>query len=130
MLFSRILLVLLGLMFLGFGVAFLLRPTQMAQMVSVQLPEPTAKMEIRAFYGGLEIGLAVFLFACAAMGAWIKPGLLAAGLACAGPALGRTVGLLLDGRPRPVIFTILAVEVASAVVVAIALALEWRGTRG
>ena len=130
MLFSRILLVLLGLMFLGFGVAFLLRPTQMAQMVSVQLPEPTAKMEIRAFYGGLEIGLAVFLFACAAMGAWIKPGLLAAGLACAGPALGRTVGLLLDGRPKSVIFTILAVEVASAVVVAIALALEWRGTRG
>ena len=113
-----------------FGVAFLLRPTQMAQMVSVQLPEPTAKMEIRAFYGGLEIGLAVFLFACAATGAWIKPGLLAAGLACAGPALGRTVGLLLDGRPKPVIFTSLAVEVASALVVAVALALEWRGARG
>ena len=126
MLFSRIVLVLLGLMFLSFGVAFLLRPAQMAQMVGIELPEPTARMEIRAFYGGLEIGLAVFLLVCAATGAWIKPGLLAAGLACAGPALGRTVGLLLDGKPKSVIFTILAVEVACAVAVALALMLEWR----
>lgn len=130
MLFSRILLVLLGLMFLGFGVAFLLRPTQMAQMVRIELPEPTARTEIRAFYGGLEIGLAVFLFVCAATGAWVQPGLLAAGLACAGPALGRTVGLVLDGRPQSVIFTILAVEVACAAAAAVALVLEWRAGRG
>ena len=94
MLFSRILLVLLGLMFLSFGVAFLLRPAQMAQMVGIELPEPTARMEIRAFYGGLEIGLAVFLFACAATGVWIMPG-LAAEVAC---AVAVALALVLEWR--------------------------------
>ena len=131
MVFSKVVLVLLGLMFLGFGLAFLLRPTQMAQMVSIELPEATAKTEIRAFYGGLEIGLAVFLFVCAATGGWIRPGLLAAGLACAGPALGRLVGLWLDGQPKPVLFTILAVEVACTAAVVVAFVLEGQqGSRG
>jgi hypothetical protein len=130
MLFSRILLGLLGLMFLGFGAAFLARPSQMGQMVDIELTQPTGRMEIRAFYGGLEIGLGGFLLVCAIAGAWIQPSLVIAGLACAGPALGRVVGLLVDGKPRPVIYGILAFEIGCSVLVAIALALEWTRSRG
>lgn len=41
----------------GFGTWLLLRPQALSR-VGVELPSPTARAEIGAFYGGLEIGLA------------------------------------------------------------------------
>ena len=130
MIVSRIVLAASGLMFLGFGLAFLFRPVPTAAMVGIQLPEPAAVTEIRAFYGGLEVGLAVLLFIACAAGPWRVAGLALALVAFAGPAAGRLVGLLLDGRPKPVIYTILAVEVAGAALVAVCLVLERRAAAG
>lgn len=126
MIVSRIVLAAAGLMFLGFGLAFMLRPVPTARMVGIRLPEPAAVTEIRAFYGGLEVGLAVLLFIACAYAPWRVPGLALALAAFAGPALGRVVGLLLDGRPRSVIYTILAVELFGAAAAAVCLVLEKR----
>jgi len=126
MIVSRVVLAASGLMFLGFGLAFMFRPVATAGMVGISLPEPAAVTEIRAFYGGLEVGLAALLFVAAAYGPWRAMGLALATAAFAGPALGRIVGLVLDGKPRSVIYTILAVELAGAAVAAVCLVLETR----
>lgn len=52
----------LMLMYLGFGVALFFYPSLLSN-AEIYLSHPTAVMEARAFYGGLEIGLGIF-FAC------------------------------------------------------------------
>ncbi len=126
MIFARVMLGVSSLMFLGFGLAFLFRPVETAKLVDIPLPQPTGRIEIRAFYGGLEIALALFLGLCAVRSGWITPGLVMAVLASAGPAAGRIVGLLVDRKPRSVVFTILAVELVLALVTAVALGLHLR----
>ena len=55
-------------------------------------------IELRAFYGGLELGLAAFLFACAAKPAWREPGLWSVALVNGGIAAARLLGIGLTGE--------------------------------
>lgn len=126
MIISRVLLVLLGLMFLGFGLAFLIRPVAVAGWVDIRAESATARTELRAFYGGLEVGLAVFLFAGAAVGgAWLKPALAMGLLASAGPVAGRLTAWAIEGRLERVMLHILLVEILLAVLAGAALTAEW-----
>ena len=99
-LFSRIVLVLLGLIFAGFGVAFLLWPSQMAMRVGIPLVTMAGTTDVRALYGGLEIGLGVFFAITAASRAWRVPGLLAAFCALAGMGLDCQIGVFHSARKR------------------------------
>ena len=62
--FARFVVGVSALAFLGFGTAFLVAPETLVGTVALQPTDPIGLTEIRAFYGGLEIGLAVFLLAC------------------------------------------------------------------
>jgi hypothetical protein len=88
---------LISLTFLGFGLAFLLNPSGMTEGLDIALPTLRAEIEIRAFYGGLEIGFAVFLALAAGRPTWRQPALVATTLVLGGTAATRVVGQLLGG---------------------------------
>ena len=107
---ARIVLLLAASMFGVFGVWLLLAPEKMGDWSGIQATLPTAKTELRAFYGGLEIGLAMFFLA-----AWLRPKMavsacLCLGIVMAGVSLSRMLGFLLDGSACAEQFVFLAIE--------------------
>ena len=123
---GRFSIILSAIVFGGFGVAFLLFPLLMASIVGIELPTPSAVIDVRATYGGLEIGLAMFFTICAFRESWIRPGLVAQAASLGGFAFGRIIGLILDGTPQPVIYYLLVAECAGCVLGLFALVKERR----
>ncbi len=73
--FSVFVLVLAGLGFLGFGAWLLVDPVGGLAGVGIAGTTAAGVVELRAFYGGLEVGLGLFLLLCAARPDWRVPGL-------------------------------------------------------
>jgi hypothetical protein len=94
---AKLILLLASLVFLGIGVVFLVAPVHWAALVEIELPTSMARTDLRATYGGFDLGFGVFLALCALRPAWIRPGLAAMAIALAGFAGGRTYGILVDG---------------------------------
>ena len=59
--------------FFGFGIVLFIAPDLM-ESAGVGILDPAGRIELRAFYGGIELGLAVF-FVLALKRNWILPGL-------------------------------------------------------
>ena len=92
-----VVLVLAGLGFAGFGAWLLLDPSGGLGGVGIAATTPAGLIELRAFYGGCELGLGAFLLACAAKPEWREAGLWLALLANGGTGLARLVGIALAG---------------------------------
>src|SRR5688572_22611312 len=90
-----LILILAGLGFIGFGLAYALRPVRMAALTDLDLTSPTARADFVATYKGFQIGFDVFLLACARKDSWVEPGLWAAVAALSGFASLRTLATLL-----------------------------------
>jgi hypothetical protein len=106
-----LILILAGLGFIGFGLAYAIRPARMAALTDLTLTSPTARADFVATYGGFQIGFGVFLLACAMNGSWVEPGLWAAVAALAGFASLRALAILLHrGRVRSSIWLGLGLE--------------------
>lgn len=88
-----------GLGFLGFGIAYTLFPARMGDFTDVGPSTSTARADFMATYGGLQVGFGVFLLACARAADWLEPGLWAATACLTGLASVRTLGIAL-GRAR------------------------------
>ena len=97
MLFARIVLALQLLVLAGFGVAYFLWPQEMGAVSGMLLMESSAVTDVRAYYGALPIGLAVFLGLCLWLPELTRPALILLLVLYASLALGRIVGLWLDG---------------------------------
>jgi hypothetical protein len=110
---ARASLALAALAFLGFGLLFLLRPESI-QSMGVLLESATARTEIRGFYGGLEVGLGLFFFVSLLRVAWFRPALLAQAATLSGIALGRIVGIVVEGSGEVLIWFYASVEIAGA----------------
>ena len=104
-----------GLMYLGFGVAFLIAPGPLADLVHLSVEHPVARTEIRAFYGGLEVGFGIFLLLCLWVRGAARTGALALALVAGCTVLGRVVGLAVDHSAGSTMLAILAVEGAVAI---------------
>ena len=82
------------------------------ELVGLVPSEGTGRAELRAMYGGLDLGIGAFL----AWGAWrpdgARPALAFGALALGGLACGRAVGIVLDD-PGGVMVRLLASEVVS-----------------
>ena len=106
-----LILILVGVGFIGFGVAYALRPAPMAALTDLTLTSPTALADFVATYGGFQIGFGVFLLACARRASWLEPGLWAAVAALAGFASLRLLAILRHrGRVRSSIWFGLGLE--------------------
>jgi Domain of unknown function (DUF4345) len=123
----RLSLRLAALAFAGFGVALLVRPTLLGTL-GIELGGAAAVTEIRAFYGGLELGLAAFFAVASTRDAWLRPALFAQATALGATVLARLVGLVLDGSAQPLILLFAAVEGAGALLAVAALRTSRGGT--
>jgi hypothetical protein len=113
----------------AFGAAFLAWPVALVAPVGIELPSATARTDVRAVYGGLQLGLAAFLTYCAASPARTVVGLAATTACIAGLAAGRLFGLLVDGEWARITLVYLTIEATSAAVAAAALGWESRAQR-
>lgn len=124
--FAKGVLVVTGLMFLVFGIAFVAAPARLGGWVHLDAAHPVARTELRAFYGGLEIGLGIFLLLCSRRPGWHVPGLLASALILGCTAGARVLGMALDGSTSKAVVGILLVEAGCAAASGLALASLWR----
>jgi len=114
-------LALAGLGFLAFGVWFLVDPIGPLQMIGIQVEGAAAATEFRAFYGGLLSALGLLTLVAMARPDWRLPGLWLVLAANAGIALGRLLGVAIDGVWVPFFAYALVWELGFAVLAAVGL---------
>jgi hypothetical protein len=126
MTFDRVLLLLLTAFVMLAGVGCLIAPALFAEQVDFST-SPSALTEIRAFYGGLQIGIGFFLAWCLRASDRISLGLALGGVAVGCTGLARLFGIVLDQAPTPHHLANLGIEAVTVLLVAIALSrAHWR----
>lgn len=108
--FAKAELVIAALVFLTFGLGFLIVPVQWASVVEIVIPTAMARTDFRATYGGFEIGMGLFLAACAMRPEWLRPGLAALAWVAAGFGAGRLVGILVEGTASSLMLIFVVLE--------------------
>jgi len=83
--------------FMLFAIAYLVAPTAMVALIGISLTT-SGETDIRATYGGLQAGIALFLFWTAMSNVRISTGLVALLLICSSVAVFRGVGILVSGE--------------------------------
>jgi hypothetical protein len=119
--FPIVLLILAGAGFLGFGLWLTVDPAGGLAAVGITAANPAGLIELRALYGGLELGLGIFLLLCAARPAWRRPGLWSVLLGNGGMGLTRLAGIALSGVFTPFLAMALVWELGFAALAAWAL---------
>jgi hypothetical protein len=114
MTFPHIVLVGCAAVFAGFGVLSLLAPRRMARMVEFSSESPTARVELRAMYGGLELGIAAFLVWAAFRAEWMEAALWATLLMIGAIGTCRLVGLVVESGARRGMWFAFGIEVLAA----------------
>ena len=100
--------------FAYFGIMLLVNPHAMRR-VGLVADHPDARTEIRAMYGGLEIGIAIFLALSFFRDEWIYPALMFQLLTLGGLAAGRLIGIAFErGRVGRLLWFFVAIEIAAA----------------
>ena len=118
---GRIILVAIGVGTLAFGVFAFVRPEALARIVQLSATAPAGVTEIRAFYGGVEFGLAAFWIGAGFSRAWLRPGLASAFAVWALVAAARGVGMILDDSMTDTMVMAFAVEAVAAVLALVGL---------
>lgn len=117
--FERGVVIFLGLFVGAAGIASIVAPASVAQQAGWSA-ERAGLTEIRAFYGGVQIGLGVFLLWCSRRRERLLAGLLASGLAVGAIGAGRAIGLIVDRALTPYHLLNLGIEIATVVLVSVA----------
>ncbi|MEO8160882.1 MAG: DUF4345 family protein [Arenimonas sp.] len=94
--FPIVVLALCAVGFLGFGLWLLVDPGALGK-IGIVSTSSTGQIELRAFYGGMEIGLAIFLGWCAFRPEWQQAGLWLVLLTNGGAGLARIIGIVAAG---------------------------------
>lgn len=125
--FPNVVLALAGLGFLAFGLWLVIDPAGGLAGVDIAATSPAGLIELRGFYGGLEVGLGAFLLACADKPAWREPGLWLVALGNGGIGLTRLAGIAMTGVFTPFFAYALVWELGFTIAALIALRLTARG---
>ncbi len=97
MVFARVFLLIQLLALAGLGLAYFLRPHEMSNLSGMLLLAPAAVTDVRAYYGGLRLGLAAFLLLALLRAELLRSALTLLVLLYSALALARIGGLWLDG---------------------------------
>ncbi len=117
---ARILVLGFGLFYIGFGLCFAVLPVRFFAMSTDEiLRSPAGISEIRAVYGGLGIGVGIWMLFCLREN--LRLGLVGLVATSGSIALFRAVGLIFDGAPEPAGTLFLFSEAAIVLVAAIGL---------
>ncbi len=107
---ARILLLLNGMLFVIFGIAFIMIPEFSARLLIGAAPlTASAIIDMRATYGAM-LGMGVFFATCALRRSWIPPGVTALVSVLGSIALGRLVGLVFDSGANAMVYVSIALE--------------------
>jgi hypothetical protein len=111
---SRIFLGLFGLMWFGYGVWCFLDPGYLREAAGIAALSATGSVDLRATYGGLQMGIGALLLGGALRAPLTRSVLLCYGVLCAGIGTSRLSGALLESEWSS--YTLLAVcfELGSA----------------
>jgi hypothetical protein len=94
--YATVVLALCALGFLAFGLWLLKDPGALAR-IGIDSSSKIGQVELRAFYGGMELGLGAFLLLCAFRPEWRTAGLWLVLLANGGAGLARVLAIGLAG---------------------------------
>jgi hypothetical protein len=121
--FANGLIVLAGLGFLGYDIAFWVAPEATLAGAGLRLLGAGARVETRAFHGGLEVGLGLWLLIAGVRDTLLRPALWLTLASNGGIGCSRLLGLALGGTWIPFFGDALAWELGFA---ALATAAQWR----
>lgn len=127
--FARVVLGLSSLVWAGFGLMLSIWPERL-DGVGLTVDSPLARIEVRGFYGGLELGIAAFLAWCAAAKSAerVRAGLVLTAAVLGGTAVGRLVGVALEGgSTTPQMWSFVALELTGTTLAVAALRGSGRG---
>ena len=112
---SRIVLALDALVFGLFGALYWVIPVKMAQGVGVTMTVPAGVVDVQGLYGGLEVGVALFLGWCALKPERMRIGLIAGACALGGIAVSRFVAIAHFGAPDASVTALVGLDTFGAV---------------
>jgi hypothetical protein len=112
--------------FTGFGAALVARPEKILRTIGIKANQPVGRTELRAMYGGMELGLGAFFTMAAFKPEWRRPALMA--IVCGIGGLGATrIASAIAKRDPALTYAMGAPEVAAATLAAISLLREAPG---
>jgi len=109
---ARAIVALNALTFIGLGIAFLISPTEMAAIVDLEGTSPLARSDLRAIYGGIELGIGALLLVKLLDGD-LAPALRSLLFIFGAMILSRLFSLFADGMPAQPGTLLLGLEVAA-----------------
>jgi hypothetical protein len=118
---TKILVAVSALMFAGFGLNGLLNPRGVLDLIHASAIDVTALNEVRAMYGGVELGIATFLVACLLERWPPRAGLFLTTAILVGAAGGRAKSIHVDGMPDATFVGIWVFELVFAAICLFAL---------
>jgi Domain of unknown function (DUF4345) len=111
MIWARVVLIVAALGFALFGMMMFLHPAQSLAQFGMPVPDaPQLLIELRAFYGGLEIGLAIFLLSGLHDRSSLLICLRAAGICYFAVGAARAWGMLTQDFANTYLWSALATE--------------------
>jgi len=113
---ERAALFVLALLFLGIGVWLFISPEAL-EIFGIQLQGPEARIDVRATYGGMELGFAAFLLVCLRHDAWVRVGLTASGCVIAGFGFARLLAIGIEGQSTPMMWGLVGFEIMGVAVI-------------
>ncbi len=111
---SRTFLVCYAIVWGLFGVVCFAAPAAMLRGFGIELSTPDALTEVRATYGGAQLGVAAFLAYSSRHQSFFEPALLLFALMMGGFAASRIAGVLIDGATGPFTIGSIVLEMAVA----------------
>lgn len=126
-LFAKSVLALSAVAFIGIGIAFVAFPGYLLEAVGIQATPGTPLTDIRAIYGGLDLGVGLFLLYCL-LRSELRLGLIAGAIILSCIAGGRIVGIAIgisgflaeDAGQDAITFYLLALEISGGILSAFA----------
>jgi hypothetical protein len=112
---ARIYLTFMALISVAFGLMYLVAPLTMTTPMGFGELKPSALTDVRANYGGFQIGIGLFLFFCLRRER-LRLGMLLAFLVAAAIAISRAIGFALDRDVVPPLQGALIFEIVLALI--------------
>lgn len=113
---TQLFLLLSGMGFILIGVNTFRDPIAAMAGVELGVQSINALNEVRANYGGMQMGIGLLLISAALMTWLTRPALLALSLVTGGLVIGRLMSVMIDGMPNSTVQALLGLEFFTTVI--------------
>jgi len=114
---AKIIILLTSAIFFLYGLLFVAFPQEALYfLVQSKMDSNSGIIDLRATYGGMSMSVGLVLYILVKQDNTLYIGLLAVFLLMSGMALGRLVGMVVDGNPNYVMYIYLVLELSVCVI--------------